>query len=215
MATDRERLAREIESKLPATGGYLPPSLPGYSPDIGLPYNPEEARRILAEAGYSQGRGFPPVCLLIELVGLEKGDNLVFEFLQKTWEENLGVRIQKCRQEPAARQFEVDQEFHFFFLGWFADYPDPASFLQTNYLIDRCGWHNQKFERLIEEGRCTIDQAKRVNLYHQADQILTQEAVVLPLFYGHIYELRQPWVHKPAGSSIYTPQWKDINLMPH
>jgi len=215
MATDRERLAREIESKLPATGGFLPPSLPGYSPDIGLPYNPEEARRILAEAGYSQGRGFPPVCLLIELVGLEKGDNLVFEFLQKTWEENLGVRIQKCRQEPAARQFEVDQEFHFFFLGWFADYPDPASFLQTNYLIDRCGWQNQKFERLIEEGRRTIDQVKRVNLYCQADRILTQEAVVLPLFYGHIYELRQPWVHKPAGSSIYTPQWKDINLMPH
>jgi oligopeptide transport system substrate-binding protein len=215
MATDREKLAREIESKLPATGGYIPPSLPGHSPNMGLPYDPEEARRILAAAGYSQRCGFPPVRLLIEIVGLEKGDNLVFTSLQKMWKENLGVDIQKCRQDPTARQFEVDQEFHFFFLGWFADYPDPASFLQTNYLIDQCHWQNPNFERLIEEGRRTIDQVKRVNLYRQADQILTGEAVVLPLFYGHIYELRQPWVRKPAGASIYSPQWKDINLMPH
>jgi ABC-type oligopeptide transport system substrate-binding subunit len=215
MATDREKLAREIESKLPATGGYIPPSLPGHSPNMGLPYDPEEARRILAAAGYSQRCGFPPVRLLIEIVGLEKGDNLVFTSLQKMWKENLGVDIQKCRQDPTARQFEVDQEFHFFFLGWFADYPDPASFLQTNYLIDQCHWQNPNFERLIEEGRRTIDQVKRVDLYRQADRILTEEAVVLPLFYGHIYELRQPWVRKPAGASIYSPQWKDINLMPH
>lgn len=215
MATDREKLAREIESKLPATGGYIPPSLPGHSPQIGIPYDPDEARRILAAAGYSQKRGFPTVRLLIEIVGLEKGDNLVFALLQKMWKENLGITIQKCRQDPAARQFEVSQEFHFFFLGWFADYPDPASFLQTNYLIDQSHWQNPKFERLIEEGRRTLDQGQRVNLYRQADQILMKEAVVLPLFYGHIYELRQPWVFMPSGSSIYSPQWKDIVLMPH
>jgi len=215
LATDREKLAREVGNKLPATGGYLPPSLPGYSPDAGLPYDPEEARRILAAAGYPQGCGFPPVNLLIELVGLEKGDNLIFAILQEMWRENLGISTQKLRQDPTTRQFEVDQECHFFFLGWFADYPDPASFLQTNYLIDQCHWKNPIFERLIEEGRRTIDQVKRVNLYRQADRILTEGAVVMPLFYGHIYELRQPWAHKPAGASIYSPQWKDISLMPH
>ena len=215
LATDREKLAREIENKLPATGGYIPPSLPGYSPDVGLPYDPEEARRILVAAGYPDGRDFPPVSLLIELVGLEKGDNLVFTFLQEMWQENLGVTIQKRRQDPAARQFDIPQDFHFFFTGWFADYPDPASFLQTNYLIDQCHWRNPFYEALMDEGRRTLDQEQRVNLYRQADRILMEEAVVLPLFYGHIYELRQPWVQKPTGSSIYNPQWKDIILMPH
>jgi oligopeptide transport system substrate-binding protein len=215
LATDREKLAHEIESKLPATGGYIPPSLPGYSPDVGLPYDPEEARRILAAAGYPEGRDFPPVNLLIELVGLEKGDNLVFSFLQEMWQENLGVTIQKRRQNHIASQFDIPQDSHFFFTGWFADYPDPASFLQTNYLIDQSHWQNPIFERLIEEGRHTMDQIKRVDLYRQADRVLTEEAVVLPLFYGHIYELRQPWVIKPSGSSIYSPQWKDIILMPH
>ena len=67
----------------------------------------------------------------------------------------------------------------------------------------------------MEEGRRTLDQEQRVNLYRQADRILMEEAIVLPLLYGHIYELRQPWVHKPSGSSIYSPQWKDIILTPH
>jgi oligopeptide transport system substrate-binding protein len=215
LAIDREKLAREAGNKLPATGGYIPPSLPGHFPDIGLPYNPEEARRILAASGYPQGRGFPPVNLLIELVGLEKGDNLIFAILQEMWKENLGVTIQKLRQDPAARMFEVNRDFHFFFTGWFADFPDPASFLQVNSTLEHCHWQNPIFERLIEEGRCTIDQDKRLDLYRQADRILMEEAAVLPLFYGHIYELRQPWVRKPSGSSIYSPQWKDIILMPH
>jgi oligopeptide transport system substrate-binding protein len=215
LATDREKLACEIGNKLPATGGFIPPNLPGHSPDAGLPYDPKEAQRILATAGFPQGHGFPPVNLLIELVGLEKGDNLIFAIIQEMWQENLGVTIQKLRQDPASKHFETNQDFHLFFLGWFADYPDPASFLQTNYLIDQCHWQNPKFEKLIEEGRHTLDQGQRVNLYRQADRILMEEAVILPLFYGHIYELRQPWVFKPSGSSIYNPQWKDIILRPH
>jgi ABC-type oligopeptide transport system substrate-binding subunit/DNA-binding SARP family transcriptional activator len=215
LATDREKLAREIESKLPATGGFIPPSLPGHSPDVGLPYDPEEARRILDATGYPGGRDFPPAGLLIELVGLEKGDNLVFAILQEMWKRNLGITIQKRRQNPAARQFDAPQDFHFFFTGWFADFPDPASFLQTNYLIDHCHWQSPIFEALLEEGRRTIDQVQRVDLYRQADRVLIEESIVLPLFYGHIYELRQPWVQKPSGSSIYSPQWKDIILMPH
>jgi ABC-type oligopeptide transport system substrate-binding subunit/DNA-binding SARP family transcriptional activator len=215
LATDRQKLAREVENQIPATGGYIPPGLPGHSPDIGLPYDPQEARRILASAGYPQGSGFPLVNLLIELVGLEKGDNLVFALLQEMWKENLGVTIKKCRQGTTIRNFEAHQDIHLFFLGWLADYPDPASFLQTNFLIDQGHWQNPIFDALIEEGRHTLDQAQRVELYRQADRVLMEEAVILPLFYGHIYELRQPWVHKPPGSSIYSSKWKDIMLMPH
>jgi len=215
LATDREKLAREMENKLPATGGYIPPSLPGVTPGVGLQYNPKEARRILGSAGYPQGSGFPPVSMLIELVGLEKGDNLVFALLEKMWKENLGVTIRKCRQDPDARQFDVNEAFHLFFLGWFADYPDPASFLQTNFLIDQTRWQNTEFDQLISDGRHTLDQGKRLDLYRQADRILMEEAVILPLFYGHIYELRQPWVQKSAGSTIYNSRWKDIILMPH
>jgi ABC-type oligopeptide transport system substrate-binding subunit/DNA-binding SARP family transcriptional activator len=215
LATDREELAREIKNQIPATGGYIPPGLPGHSSDVSLSYDPQEARRLLAAAGYPQGCGFPPVSLLLGLVGLEKGDNLVFAFLQEMWKENLGITLQKRQHNPAVRQFDISEDFHFFFIGWLADYPDPASFLQTNYVIEQSHWRHPTFDALIEEGRHTFDQVQRMDLYRQADRILMQEAAVLPLFYGHIYELRQPWVHRLTGSSIYSPQWKDITLMPH
>jgi len=215
LATDREKLAREIGNQLPATGGYIPPGLPGHSPDIGLPYDPSEARRILAMAGYPQGRGLPPVTLLMGLVGLEKGDALVFSRLQEMWRENLGVTIQKQMHDWEILQFDDQQDFSLFFLGWLADFPDPASFLQANYLLDQSHWRNPQFDTLVDAGRRTLDQEQRMELYRNADRILMQEAVVLPLFYGHICELTHPWVHQPAGSSIYSSQWKDITLMPH
>jgi len=215
LATDREKLAQEIGDQLPATGGYIPPGLPGHSPDNGLPYDPSEARRILATAGYPQGRGLPPVTLLMGLVGLEKGDALVFSHLQEMWRENLGVTIKKQMHDPEIPQFDRQQDFNLFFVGWLADFPDPASFLQANYLLDQGHWRNPQFETLVQAGQRTLDQEQRMELYRNADRILMQEAVVLPLFYGHICELRHPWVHQPAGSSIYSSQWKDVTLMPH
>jgi len=215
LATDRQKLAREIENPFPATGGYIPPYLPGHSPNIGLPYDLQEAQRMMTAAGYPLGRGFPPVSLLLGIVGLEKGDKLVFDLLQEMWKRNLGVTIQRCWHDSAAMEFVSRQDFHLFFVGWFADFPDPASFLQTNFVFDQTHWHNPIFKSLIEDGRHTLDQDRRVELYRQADRVLTEEAVVLPLFYGHIYQLIQPWVHKPSGSSMYSPQWKDIILIPH
>jgi ABC-type oligopeptide transport system substrate-binding subunit/DNA-binding SARP family transcriptional activator len=215
LATDREELAREIENQLPATGGYIPPGLPGHSPDIGLPYNPREAQRILAAAGYSQGMGFPPVSLLINIVGLEKGDNHVFVLLQKMWKENLGITIQKCMPDSTTVKFGAKQDYHFFFVGALADFPDPASFLQSNFMLDHTQWQNPKFKTMIEEARHSFDQRQRMDLYRRADRALIEKAVVLPLFYGSICELIQPWVRKPTGSSIYNPKWKDIIIMPH
>ncbi len=215
LATDRKKLAHEIQNQIPATGGYIPPELPGHSPDIGLPYDPQEARHLMEAAGYPQGRGFPPVNMLLGLVGLKKGDDLVFASLYEMWKENLGITIQNCWNESGKKQFEICQDFHFFFVGWLADYPDPASFLQTNYLIEHSHWQSPKYEALVEEGRRTLDHGQRMNLYRQADRILIEEAVMLPLFYSHIYELRQPWVQNPTGSSIYSPKWKDVTLLPH
>jgi oligopeptide transport system substrate-binding protein len=216
LATDREKLALEIENQIPATGGYIPPDFPGHSPGIGLPYDPQGARRILSAAGYPQGHGFPSIGLLLGLVGLEKGDTLVFNYLQEMWAENLGVTIRKCwNNAVSSLELNTNQDFHFFFVGWLADYPDPASFLQTNYMLDQTQWLNPTYSTLVEAGRHTLEQDKRLDLYRKADHILIEEAVVQPLFYGHICELRQPWVHKLAGSSIYSIQWKDITLIPH
>ena len=215
LATDREKLARGINNQLPANGGYIPPGLPGHSKDIGLPFDPQEARRILKAEGYPDGRGFPEIGLLINLVGLEKGDALVFSHLQEMWAENLGVTIKKCWNSSDAIDFQSHQDYHCFFIGWLADYPDPASFIQSNYLIEQTHWYDPRYESLVEAGRRTLEQDKRLGLYRQADRILIEEAVVQPLFYGHVYQLQQPWVQRPISSSLYHPQWRNVTIIPH
>ncbi len=66
LATDREALADSaLQGRVaPATGGLSPQGMPGHVPNIALPYAPERARQLLAEAGYAGGRGFPPVYAL-------------------------------------------------------------------------------------------------------------------------------------------------------
>lgn len=215
MATDRETLARELKNQLPALGGYIPPGLPGYSEGISLPFDPQAACRLLAGAGYPQGRGFPTVRLLMGLVGLETEDTHVFEILREMWQRNLGVDLEVVWHDRNRPQNEEDQKHELFFLGWFADFPDPASFLQMNFLIEMTHWRSPVYDDLIAEGKRIIDQERRLELYRKADRMLMDEAIILPLFYGHIYGLRQPWLRKPSGVSIYNPQWKDIILLPH
>ncbi len=95
LATDRETVADVVRRGYdsPATGGFIPPGMPGHSPEIGLPYDPEGARKLLAEAGYPKGHGFPVVGLL------RSGLSYAADYLQAQWTESLGVEV---RGETAA-----------------------------------------------------------------------------------------------------------------
>src|SRR5690606_14615004 len=61
----------------PASGGFVPPGMPGHSPGIALPHDPDEARRLLAEAGYPGGSDFPPVTLLVSDFRARESEQLV------------------------------------------------------------------------------------------------------------------------------------------
>ena len=86
-ATDREALPDVTEGRAyAALGGFVPPGIPGHLPDIGLSYDPECARQLLAEAGYPGGEGFPPVDWLVLYWAQALAENL-----QAQWRETLGL----------------------------------------------------------------------------------------------------------------------------
>jgi len=116
-------------SAFPATGGYVPPGMPGHSAGIGLPYDPEAARQLLAEAGYPGGRGFPVV---ESPTPARPIDQEVSKYLQAQWRENLGVDIPWQTMEWASYLDRLDKETpHMFGMTWLCDYPDPDSFLRV------------------------------------------------------------------------------------
>ena len=189
LATDRETLADVILRgyDAPATGGFVPPGMPGHSPGIGLPYDPDRARKLLAAAGYPAGHDFPAVDSLTF-----SGAAPLVKHLQAQWRENLGIEIiwettafglflDRLRAEPP----------HAFVLGWSADYPDPDNFLRVAVRDIRRSnrWRNEAYGRLVKEARRVMDQGARMELYRQADRILVEEAGTVPLIYRQFHLL--------------------------
>jgi len=213
LATDKTSLANVVLGGylFPATGGFIPPGVPGHSSAIGLPYDPEGARQLLAEAGYPGGRGFP----IVDACARERIRPQT-EHLQKQWQDNLGVEIAweiMPWSQYIARLDETPAQIVQF--GWVADYPDPDSFLRTGNTQQRTRWRNKTYEELVEKARRVLDQKERLRLYAQADRILVEAAAVIPLTYSWSHILVKPWVRQFPALALNEWLWKDIVIEPH
>jgi oligopeptide transport system substrate-binding protein len=215
LATDIETLADVALGGyvFPATGGFVPPGIPGHSPGIGLPYDPEGARHLLAEAGYPGGHGFPT----IDALTMDRPDALVtIEYLQAQWLENLGVEITWKTMELEPFLDRVFRERPQMYLtGWVADYPDPDGFLRVSEWRFTAGWQNNAYDELVEGARRVMDQEERMRMYAEADRILVKAAPILLLAYGRFDILVKPWVRTYPSPPIKTWFWKDVVVEAH
>ncbi|NOR90492.1 MAG: hypothetical protein GQ524_09585, partial [Anaerolineales bacterium] len=214
LATDREKLTDAVLGGyvFPATGGVVPPGMPGHSAGIALPYDPESARKLLAEAGYPDGRDFPIIhCLAPTPVDAMK------EYLLAQWRDNLGVEIEweSILWTEFVERFNSDETPDMSWYGWIADYPDPDCFLSESLTLWMGKWQNKHYGNLVERARVVTAQEERMKLYKQADKILVEEAAVMPLNYGRWHIFVKPWVSKCPTSAIYIFRWKDVVLEPH
>jgi oligopeptide transport system substrate-binding protein len=197
----------------PALGGLVPPGLPGHLPDAGLSYDPERARELMAAAGYPDGRGFPDVRLAVSQM---QGNTRVWQHLQGQWRTALGVNV--IVEEHAIEEFHQKARgapTHALLTNWIADCPDPDNFLRVS--LDHfmgARWHGALAE-LVERARRTIGQSERIALYQEADRLLIEDALVIPLFYGRYSFFLKPWVKRFPTSPVWTDFWKDIIIEPH
>ncbi|MCP4540904.1 MAG: AAA family ATPase [Chloroflexi bacterium] len=215
LATDQVMLAdvalRGYES--PGTGGFVPPGMPGHSAGIGLPYDPDRARQLLAEAGYPEGDAFPVVDLLTIRDRVHH-----CEYLQAQWQENLGLEITLEEVEGGWGRFvdrRREKPSHMYIGVWLASDPDPDNFLGVGFPWEETGWWHKVYERVVEKARRIMDQGERTKLYEQADRILVEEAPIVPLTYGQVHWLIKPWVSKCPISAVKFWYWKDVIIEPH
>ncbi|HEY64162.1 MAG TPA: AAA family ATPase [Caldilineae bacterium] len=213
-ATDRETLAHVTMAGYadPATGGFIPPGMPGHSPEIGLPYDPQRARSLLAAAGYAGGRGFPSVDWFTP-----QGFEAIAECLREQWRRVLGVEVRQevLPWEEYVGRLHGAHQPHMFLAGWVADYPDPDSFLRASNHRQLTHWHHKDYEALVEKARRVQDQVQRMRMYREADHLLIQEAPLVPLVYARRSFLLKPWVRTYPASPLKWWFWKDVVLVPH
>lgn len=187
MVIDKSRIVTAItQYGENAAKSMVPPGTgDNYQPPEGLKLDVEAARKLMAEAGYPDGKGFPLVKYLFPNLSIEP--NIAVE-LQSMWEKGLGVKVALPKQEYKvylATQRTLD--FDICRSSWIGDYNDPNTFLDmftTGNGNNRTGWGNPDYDDFILAAAAEPDPAKRFDIFRKAEDLLcNQAAAVVPVYH--------------------------------
>ncbi|WP_055667589.1 peptide ABC transporter substrate-binding protein [Desnuesiella massiliensis] len=143
-----------------------------------------KAKQLLAEAGYPDGKGFPKIAFLYN----DKGDNKnIAQAIQDMWKKNLNIDMElKVEEWKVFQQSRNDKNYSIARHGWLADYVDPMTYLDmwtSNSGNNDAAYKNPEYDRLINEAKKEVDQAKRMKLLHDAEDILMNDMPIIPIYY--------------------------------
>ena len=160
-----------------------PPYFPGYPHPAGLPYDVEAARKLMADAGYPGGRGFPPVSILYNTEGDHKK---IAPVVAVQWQRALGVTVELegleiAQFKPRSRegQFEIARA------SWYGDYLDVSTFTdvyRSNSLQNDGGWVDPAYDALCDAAMKEPDEQKRLDLLSQAEARMLDGAAMIPMW---------------------------------
>jgi len=172
---------------------YVPPGTGGFSSSSSLSENVEEAKKLLAEAGFEDGEGFPEV---IFIYPSGQDSQRVAEVIQQQWQQTLGIRIEIDnleRQTYFSRRRERDFDLCYF--GWVGDYVDPTTFLGlwvSEAGNNLAGWQNLEYDSLMVQAANAGD--ARLAMLAEAEALLLDELPIIPLYFGATQYLKDPRV---------------------
>lgn len=213
-ALDRSYYPRLLQSGQKPLASWISPGLVGYNASIGIPYNPEKARQLLAEAGYPNGKGFPKVKLSFQtLYDIRKEA----EIAQSLWKKNLNVDVRLENMEWKVLLSKLDEDPpQMFRLGWFVDYPDADSYMSV-FLAhsgnNHTRWNNTIYDRLVHQAVTTLDPAARQRLYDQAQRLLLEkDTAIIPIYAAEKSYLVKPYVHGLEMNALNLPNFDHLSI---
>ena len=195
----------------PVAATFIPPGVfPGYRSPKGVGYDLDKARRLLADAGYPGGRGFPQVTIMFNSE-FHHGD--VAQYIRRQWVEGLGINvslepleIKTFREKLHRTAFSIARA------SWSGDYNDVSTFLdcyRTGSENNDTGWGDARYDRLLDAAAQEPDQDRRLRLFEQAETLLMEQQPIIPLYHYVNASMYRPNVKglypNPRSTVIFKP----------
>jgi oligopeptide transport system substrate-binding protein len=195
---DRRKMMTYLRNSIgtPAESGFVPPGLPSFDSSLvhGYHYDPAAARRLLREAGFPDGAGLPPITLkTIDIYADLAG------FIARQLEE-IGIKVQvDITQKSLLLEETAKSQALFFRASWIGDYPDAENYLSVFYSENPAPpnytrYKNLTYDRLYRASLIENNDSSRFDLYRKMDQLMIDDAPVVPLWYDQVIHLVNPAV---------------------
>ena len=220
LAVDRQELLNQVDTLLEdpfsdtvqLAKGLLPPGMPGYNPDLEpLLFNLDMAKALLAQTPYADGN-LPPLVFGVA------GVTVAAELVAQMWQKNLDAPIETVPLFDFADLLrpEIAEVAYLFDFGWVADYPDPQNFLDILFRGDSelnyGRYQNPDFDALLDAAAVEADEAERFRLYQEAEQMLIEDAAIVPLWHRVNYVLVKPHVQGLTTDAQGLPDFYSVRL---
>lgn len=211
LAIDRTALVEKVILSGEPAFNFVPAGLGGYRPAARLKEHVTEARRLLAEAGFPEGRGFPQLELATWPVSSAQ-----LEALQQMWHRELGIDITLAQREARTHLASLAAgDFALAFMTAIPDYDGASDLftqLTTNHPLNYPHWHDAEFDRLVATAGSLVDPAARNAAYQQAEARLLAELPVIPLYFNAQNFLISPKVKHWQADRLWTRFYRSLSL---
>jgi len=196
ISIDRHTIVENITKtgQVPAYS-LVPPGIAGYEPSEVEHENIAEAKRLLAEAGYPGGSGFPKFEILFNE---QESHKLIAEFIQDRWKRELGINVGLKSLEWGSYLDTVRKgSYDMARAGWGGDYADPNTFLDlfiTDNENNQTGWTDAEYDKLIAAAASEANAEKRFGIFRDAEKILMTELPIAPVYFNVSRDMVQTYV---------------------
>ena len=216
-AIDKDQIVRAIfKDAFPAANSIVMPGLDAYNSEAQAPeFDPALAAQLLAEAGYPEGEGLPPITLAESGAGATSGP--ATGAIIEMWRQNLGVDVEIQQAETATFFQDVQQgRYQMWLLGWIMDYPDEEDILNIHFDSESpnndTGYSNPEVDTLLREALTEQDPQRRIDLYREVEQLILDDISWFPLFFSRFHVLVKPNVTDYLIPASIVPRLRFINL---